>query len=241
MNGFIRKVYQNHVLANLTFLLILVIGVFSYNNLPKQQDPTINFNWIVVTTVLPGASAFDVEKKITDPLEDALANLQNVDFTSSNSRESVSSILLRFQDINQRLFDKRISDLRREIQNAETELPEAAEKPRILEITSANAFPAATIAVYGEALDENLRIQAKNIRKDLERIKGVDRIDSIGLPDPELQIIFDPETLENFRLSPNQIADTVTAFFQDIAAGDINMGGQNWLVRLIGSDSDSSV
>ncbi len=238
MNDFIKKLYQNHVLANLTFILILVIGALSYAELPRQQDPTINFNWIVITTVLPGASALDVEKKVTDPLEDALATLRNVDFTSSNSRESVSSILLRFQDISQRVFDKRISDLRREIQNAESELPEEAETPKILEITSANAFPAATIAVYSKNLDENLRVQAKNIQKDLERINGVDRIDSIGLPNPELQIIFNPEVLENFRLSPNQIAITVSNFFQDIAAGDIKTGGQKWLVRLVGSDSN---
>jgi len=132
---------KNHVLANLTFVLVLVIGFLAYNTLPRQQDPTINFNWINITTILPGASASDVEAKVTDPLEDALRKLQDVKFMSSNSRESVSNILIRFEDISTRLFDKRVNDLRREIQNKEDELPEAAEDPFILEITSANAYP----------------------------------------------------------------------------------------------------
>jgi multidrug efflux pump subunit AcrB len=238
MMAFYRALLQNHVLANLTFVLVLVVGTLSYLSLPRQQDPTINFNWIIITTVLPGASASDVERKVTDPLEDALRRLQNVDFMSSNSRGSVSSILIRFEDIDARTFDKRIADLRREIQNEEDELPEAAEDPVILEITSANGFPSATIAVIGQGMDENLRRQAHRVRKDLERIGGVDRVDSIGLSDPELQVRFYPDELEALGLSPLRIADTVSAFFNDIAAGDARLGSQNWLIRLVGTDSD---
>ena len=238
MKTFLQGLYRNHVLANLVFVLVLVIGLLSYQQLPRQQDPTINFNWIVITTVLPGASALDVEKQVTDPLEDAIEQVQDIKFMSSNSRTSVSSILVRFQDIDQRIFDKRVSDLRRGIQNSQDELPAAASDPQILEITSANAFPAATVAVVGQAMDEELRIQANNIQKDIERLKGVDRVDPIGLPDPELQVYFDPAMLEKLHLTPGQIADTVQAFFQDIAAGDVRLGDQDWLVRLVGSDAD---
>ncbi|MGD2118083.1 MAG: efflux RND transporter permease subunit [Chromatiales bacterium] len=235
-----QRLLRNHVLANLTFLLVLVVGLLSYLSLPRQQDPTINFNWIIVTTVLPGAAAADVEKKVTDPLEDAIRKVQDVKFMSSNSRESVSSILVRFEDIDVRVFDKRVSDLRREIQNAEDELPDEVEDPVILEITSANAFPSATIAVVGQAMDEQLRIQARNIEKDLEQLAGVDRVDPVGLPDPELQVAFNSSELEALGINPGQVADTVTAFFQDIAAGDARLGAENWLVRVVGSDADPS-
>ena len=143
----LTRLFKIHVLANLTFVLVLVIGFLTYNLLPRQQDPTINFNWVVVTTVLPGASADDIEKRVTDPLEDAIRNVSDIKFASSNSRESVSSLLIRFDDIDERSFDKRINDLRREIQNAEEELPANATDPLILEITSANAFPSVTLAV----------------------------------------------------------------------------------------------
>jgi multidrug efflux pump subunit AcrB len=232
---------KNHVLANLTFVLVLVIGVLSYNSLPRQQDPTINFNWIIITTILPGASASDVEKKVTDPLEDALRKLQDVKFMSSNSRESVSTILVRFEDINTRNFDKRVNDLRREIQNKEEQLPEAAEDPFILEITSANAYPSATIAVVGLAMDEQLRVQARNIKKGLEQLKGVDRVDPVGLPQPELQVKFDTEKLEQLGINPGHVSETVSAFFQDLAAGDSRLQSDNWLVRLVGSDADPEV
>ena len=234
----IRRLLSNHVLVNLTFVLVLAVGTWSYLQLPRQQDPTLNFNWIVITTILPGASALDVEKKVTDPIEDALRNIKDIKFVSSNSRGSVSSILVRFQDISDRDFDKRVSDLRREIQNKEAELPAAAEDPLILEITSANAYPTASIAVVGQADDENLRQQAYNLEKSLERIQGVDRVDTIGLRDPEIQVAIDPVRLQALKLTPGQVADTVSLFFQDVAAGESRIGERDWLIRLVGSDAD---
>lgn len=234
----LTRLYRNHVLANLTFVLVLVVGTLSYLMLPREQDPTINFNWIVITTLLPGAAASDVEKRVTDPLEDAIRKLKDIKFVSSNSREGVSSVLVRFEDIDARTFDKRVTDLRREIQNKEDELPDEAEDPVILEITSANAFPTATLVVAGQADDENLRYQAYNIKKDLERLPGVDRVEEMGLDEPELQVRFRPERLAALGIRPTALADTVAAFFRDTAAGSLEVGAENWLVRIAGTDAD---
>lgn len=208
--------------------------------LPRQQDPSINFNWISIITALPGASAIDIEKKITDPLEEAIRNVSDIDFVSSNSREGVSSILVRFEDIDTRIFDKRINDLRREIQNKEKELPDDVIEPFILEITSANAWPSASLIVTSIADDENLRSQANQIQKDLERLEGVDRVDAVGLHDPELHVLFNQEKLSQLKISPSDLADSVSVFFQDIAVGSIKVDQQNFLIRLIGSDNKPS-
>lgn len=233
----IQRLLSHHVLANLTFVLVLLIGTIAYNKLPRQQDPTINFNWLVVTTALPGASAEDVETRVTDPLEDAIRSIADIKFASSNSRQGISSLLVRFEDISSATFDKRVADLRREIQNAESELPEAATDPVILELTSANAFPSVMVAVTAAADDENLRRQARAIEADLEQLAGVDRVDPIGLDDPELQINFDPAALQALGLSPTALADSVQLWFNDIAAGQLALEGEAWLVRLVGRDA----
>ncbi len=235
------RLLQNHVLANLTFVLVLVIGLIAYNSMPRQQDPTINFNWISVATVLPGASAEDVEKRVTDPLEDAIRGIADIKFASSNSRENISSLLIRFNDIDERTFDKRIADLRREIQNVADTLPEETLDSEIIEITTANAFPAAMIAVQGVGDDENLRIQARNIEKAIEQIKGVDRVDPTGLDDPEIQVLFDTEALESLSLTPGQLVDTIQGWFQDLSAGVLDVEGQSWLVRLVGKTNDPAL
>jgi len=70
---FFKSLLQHHVLANLTFILVLVMGFLSYTAMPKEKDPTINFNWIQINAVLPGASPEDIEKRITQPLEEGIA------------------------------------------------------------------------------------------------------------------------------------------------------------------------
>ena len=124
MNGLYRRLIDNHPLANIAFLMVLLGGLFSYLTMPRAQDPEINFNWVSIVTALPGASGEDVERELTGPLEDAIKQVKDIRFTSSSSREGVSSILVRFEELPERVFDKRVNDLRREIQNkASAELP----------------------------------------------------------------------------------------------------------------------
>ncbi len=232
------RLLQNHVLSSLSFVLVLVMGFSAYQQLPRQQDPTINFNWIAIFTTLSGTSAEDIEKQITNPLEDAIRSIPDLRFVSSNSRENVSNILVRFNDIDKALFEKRLADLRRKIEGINDQLPAETIDPLIIELTSSTAFPAAMIAVVGEADDENLRIHAKNIRKDLEQTKGVSRVDAVALDKPEIQIQFDPASLERFNLSPTVLSDSLQSWYQDIAAGKVDTQGENWLVRLVGKSND---
>jgi len=234
-----RRLLQNHVLANATFVVVLLVGVLTYLKMPRAQDPEINFNWISILTRLPGASADDVEKLVTDPLEEAIQQVADIKFVSSTSRESLSNILVRFNDISDRTFDKRLNDLRREVQSkTNAELPDQVDDPEILEITTANSFPTATVVVTGKADDEILRRTALNVKKDISRIKGVDNVQSAALVEPELLVEFFPERMQGSGVSPTLLADTIKAFFRDTAAGDLKIGNQQWLVRLIGTDSD---
>ncbi len=236
----LERFLNNHVLANLTFSLVLIIGVLSYLQMPRAKDPEINFNWVNITTFLPGASSIDIEKRITDPLEDSIRrSIQDIRFISSTSRDGISNILIRFNQLDERTFDKRLTDLRREVKNTYTdELPDEAEDPFIFEVTTSNAFPSASIAVTSAGDDENLRRQTRNIKKDLERINGIDRINDLGLNDPELHVSFYPERLEGLGITPTDLSDTVKAYFRDVAAGDIKTEDGQWIVRIEGTNAN---
>lgn len=237
----LRNLIKNHVLTNLCFVLILFLGVVVYQHLPREQDPSINFNWVQITTFLPGASAKDVEQKITDVIEESVEKIQDIKFVSSTSREAISSILVRFHDMDERQFDKRVADLRREISNVEDQMPEEAERPTIFEVTSANAFPTATVVVSAIADDENLRKQARALEKDLARIPGVDRVQDTGLREPEIQVRFDIDKMQNLGISPVTIANSIRAFFTDTSAGTARIAKDQWLVRIQGTTTDPDV
>ena len=241
--SFYERLIRNHPLANIAFAVVLALGALAYLTMPREQDPEINFNWVMITTVLPGASAEDVEKRVTKPLEDAIKGVADIRFVMSSSRENVASILVRFRDIDERVFDKRINDLRREIQNkAKSELPVEAKDPRVLEITTSNGFPTAMVLVTGQAADELLRTRARQFKDDLERMAGVDQVFATGLRDPELRVEFDPVALANRGLTAADASDSVMAWFRDTFAGKVETAGDKertaWLVRVVGQTAD---
>ena len=233
----LEKLISNHPLANIAFAVVIVLGLLSYLTMAREQDPEINFNFVVITTVLPGASAEDVEKRVTNPLEDSIRNVSDIRFVSSASRENVSLITVRFRELSPRVFDKRVNDLRREIQNkASQELPADISDPRIVEITTSNGFPTAAVVLVGSDDDEVLRARAYQVQKDIERIDGVDRVLALGLNDPELQINLDLAALASRGLNASDAADSVTAWFRDVFGGRVAVGNGEWMVRMLGQD-----
>lgn len=192
----------------------------------------------MIVTALPGASAEDIEMRVTQPMEDALRKLNDVNFVSSTSRVGLSNILVRFRDLDERTFDKRVNDLRREIQSKRSELPRDIVEPIILEITSANAFPTATIILQGQDNDEVLRRLSYQLERDLEQMRGVDRVDTVGLNDPEVQVKLDFNRLAGLGVSPTQVADMISLQWQDLAAGRLTVSNEQWLVRHVGQSPD---
>ncbi|MCP5269513.1 MAG: efflux RND transporter permease subunit [Zoogloeaceae bacterium] len=241
--NFYDRLIRNHPLANIAFAVVLLMGIVAYLTMPREQDPEINFNWVMITTVLPGASAEDVEKRVTTPLEDAIKGVADIRFVMSSSRENVATMLVRFYDIGERTFDKRITDLRREIQNkAKSELPVEAKEPRVIEVTTSNGFPTAMVLVTGQAADEVLRSRARLMKNDIERMAGVDQVFATGLRDPELLVEFDPVALANRGLTAGDAADNLLGWYRDTFAGKVETSGGEeraaWLVRVLGQTAD---
>ncbi|HUG24167.1 efflux RND transporter permease subunit [Piscinibacter sp.] len=235
----LRALIRNHPLANVMFAVVLVLGIIAYVTMPRAQDPEINFNWVGITTVLAGASAEDVERLVTNPLEDGIRGVADLRFVVSTSRENVSSMLVRFREISPATFDKRVTDLRREVQNkANTELPSEAADPFILEITTSNGFPTAQLLLLGQADDETLREAGRRIKLDLEGLAGVDQVYASGLRDPEILITPDNAALVARGLSATDVADAVRSVFRDTSAGTLKTQGGAWSVTAQGISTD---
>ena len=92
------------------------------------------------------------------------------------------------------------------------------------------------ILVYGPGEDENFRQQARQVKLDLQRLPGVAMVQTKGLEDPELHVVFHPERLAGLGISPTALADTVSSYFKDIAAGVVKVDEREWLLRVTGTE-----
>lgn len=234
-----QALLRNHPLANISFVVVLVMGLTAYQGMPREQDPEVNLNWLALVAVLPGAGAEDVERKVTGPLEDTIARIPYVRFISSTSREGVANILVRFRNIPPQLFDKRVTYLRREVQAAaDRELPAEVKTPEVYEITTSSGFPTAMVLIRGRAFDEGLRRESRRIKEEIERMAEVDRVFATGLSNPELRLSFRPEALAARGLTAADLADSVARWFQDTPAGRARVKDSEWLLRVLGQQVD---
>lgn len=105
---------------------IIIIGLFSYEILPKQQSPKITLATAMITTIYPGATADDIEKLVTAKIEDELSDMEETEEIVSYSKNSVSVILYTVKYSND--YSDEWDKLRRKMTDLQEELPEGAEK-----------------------------------------------------------------------------------------------------------------
>ena len=141
---------KNNKFAYLFLIVLIVVGGFTLVSIPKESSPEVIIPVGIVSTVLPGAPATDIESLITNEIERGLTSLENVKQITSVSRESVSSVTVEFNasaDI-----DTSIQDLKDEIDRIKQELPSDAEDPFVSEVNFVDQ-PIMTIALSADLSD----------------------------------------------------------------------------------------
>ena len=232
----LNALYRNHVLANLSYFMVLILGGLAYTQLPKEKAPDTVATAASISLAMPGAGAEDVERLLVTPVERMLrSKIKDIKHVQSNAQNGMAYVSVLFEEMDKPLYERRILELRRELQMlAQAELPKTASPPDIFEGNLGSDW--FKILVYGPGEDENFRQQARQVKLDIQRFPGVARVDTKGLEDPELHVVFHPERLAGLGISPTALADTISSYFRDIAAGVVKVDEREWLLRITGTE-----
>lgn len=226
--GFFIKNYR------FTYLLIFVIlfgGLYAIFTMPRESEPEIQVPFAVVSTIYPGANPVDVEELVTKKIEAEIKNLDNLNRYTSSSGQGYSSVFVEFDaeaDLNES-FRK----LREAADNAQPKLPAEAENPFVSEINF-NDMPIVTYSLVGNYSDLELKNFADKIKDEFENIKDVSEASIIGGLEKEFQIIVDQTKLANFNISLSQIAGAIQGSNFSLPAGNIEVDGFNYDIRVKG-------
>ncbi len=195
--------------ANLTLLLIVLMGVLTLMTLKRQADPSLDFTYMTITTEYPGAGPEDVEINVTDPLEDELRGVEDIEELKSISIENVSVIYVNIDDDAEDV-EKIKGDVRAAVDRV-TDFPEqVTKKPRVVEIRSSN-LPIMEIAVQGDVPESLLRKYAKDLEDELTSAKGIGTIEKVGYRKREIHIMADQQKLDERYVSLNEIMNAIKA------------------------------
>jgi len=193
--------------SHLTLALIVLMGLLTMVSMRRQSDPTIDFDIMTVTTVYPGASPEDVEINVTDPIEDELKSVEDIDELTSASMENISLITITI-DPDSSNIERVKSDIKDAVDRV-TDLPaQVTEKPRVEEIRSSN-MPVLEIAIVGNIPERTLRKHAKDLEDELLTVKGVGLIEKVGYRKREVHVAADQKKLDKRYVSLNEIMDSI--------------------------------
>ena len=212
------------------FVTVAILGVFALSKLSINLFPDMGENTIMVMTSYSGASAADIETNITKTLENTLNGVSDLKHLSSSSKENVSVIALEFEygiDI-----DEATNNVRDKLDMVRQSLPDGAGTPTIFKFNMEDMPIMLLSATAEESLPALDKILDDKLATPLARISGVGTVSVSGAPKREIQVFVDPNKIEAYGLTVEQISSALASENKNTPAGNIDIGSNTYAVRV---------
>ncbi|MDR1718846.1 MAG: efflux RND transporter permease subunit [Dysgonamonadaceae bacterium] len=220
------------IFTALVFVGVAIIGLFSYTRLAVDLFPDIETNMLSVIIAYPGASASDIETNITRPLENSLNSCENLKEITSQSKDNMSIVSLEFNYGTN--IDIATNDVRDKIDMVKSSLPDGISTPIIFKF-SMDMIP---VSIYSATATESVnglyKILDEKVANPLNRVTGVGAVTVSGAPQRQVQVNVNPERLESYNLTVEQIAQVIAAENLNVPAGSFDIGTETYSLRVEG-------
>ncbi|HVU80321.1 MAG TPA: efflux RND transporter permease subunit, partial [Candidatus Paceibacterota bacterium] len=216
----------------LVILAVVLWGVVAAIRITKESAPEVSIPVGIVSTVLPGASAEDVERLVTNKLEEHLANIENLDTITSTSRDGISIITVQF--LASADLDKSIQKLKDEVDKAKVDLPEDATDPSVSDVNFVDQ-PVQIISVSANAPFAELAALGDKVKTELQAVKGVQRVDISGVRNREIDVVVRKEDLTRYGIGLSQVVAAIGAANASLPVGSIQVDDINYNIAFDGS------
>ena len=223
----------------LVFVAMIVIGLYSLVQLPVDLYPEIELRYITVLTIYPGTSASDVETNVTRPIENALNSVGNLKELTSTSSDGLSVVFLQFEYGSN--LDEAMNDIRSNLNFVRRTLPDGCEEPTIIKFNS-SMMPIIFYAITAKESYEGLeKILDERVVNPLNRIDGVAAVNLSGVPGRRIYIDIDPQKLEAYHLTLEQVGNVLRSENINMPAGSLEMGQSDYALRVQGEIPESDL
>ncbi|NBV77206.1 efflux RND transporter permease subunit [bacterium] len=223
-----------------TYLLMISLvaaGLLSTYLIPKESAPEVIVPVGVVSTTLRGSSAEDVEKLVTNKLEQEIANVENIDKITSSSMDGMSVISAQF--FASANVDKSIQDLKDAIDKVQSELPEEADKPVVSKVNFADQ-PSLIVSISKDLTPRELTQLSDDLKRELKKVKGVSKVEVSGIRKREVQVVVQKEKLLQYGISLNQVVGALQSANTSLPIGKITVGPVDYPIKFSGSIEEGS-
>lgn len=223
---------KNSLLVNLFSGFVLIVGLISVFNLQREAFPNISLDMVVITTPYPGASAEDVEKLVTTPIERELRGISGIKRIVSSSEEGISKINVEI-DPEARDTDKVVDDIQRAVDRVRNLPEEIREDPLVTQIEF-DEFPVIEVSIAGNFSEAEKRRYAELLEDLILDIQGVATVRRIAWRDPEFWVEVNPNKLFDYHVSIEEVMRALSQHNVTIPGGSVKSNGMEFSIRTVG-------
>src|SRR5512136_1210773 len=217
----------------LLFGLLIAVGITTYRNIPRSEDPEFHAPVPIIVVAYPGADPADIERLVVDPIEDAISELDDIKRMDSRSLDGVGIIQVEFewdQDP-----DKKYDEVVREVNRIRPDLPADVAGIEVRRTGSGRVNIMQAALVSPDASYHELDDLGRALRDDIETVPGVRRAEVFALPKPEVRVAIDLERMGRAGVSLGQVEGAIRGENAAIPGGSVDLGLRKFNVKTSGS------
>lgn len=217
--------------------LILFLGASAYFSMARENFPEIKETKIYISSVYPGNTAEDIEKLITDPIEDQLKTVSNVVEITSTSQEDYSIVVVEFdENITVEAAKQKVKD-EVDSETASEDWPTfngAKVEPNIFDLSMSEEMPILNINISGDYPVDKLKEFGEFLEDEIESLSEIKQVDIRGAQEKEVEVAVDIYKMMAAQVSFNDVINTISNENMTLSAGNLISSGQRRTIRIIG-------
>ena len=234
---------KNKTTMYVSIALILFLGILTYFNLPREDFPEIKETKIYVSSLYPGNTAEDVEKLITNPLEDQLKGLSGVVEITSTSQEDYSIIIVEFDDaMDVEVAKQRVKD-KIDAEKSTEDWPifnNAKVTPNVFDLSMSEEISFLNINISGDYPTDRLKEFAEFLEDEIEDLSEIKQVDIRGVQEKEVEVAVDIYKMMAMEVTFNDIISSIQNGNITSSAGNLVASGQRRTIRILGEIENPS-
>ena len=226
-----------------SMIIILFMGITAYFNMPRENFPEINETKIYISTIYPGNTSEDIEKLITEPLEDKIKTITNLIEVTSTSQEDYSMIVIEFDEgISVTEAKQRVKD-EIDTETASEDWPTfngAKVEPNVFDLSMSEEVPILNINISGDYPVDKLKEFGEYLEDEIEDLSEIKQVDIRGAQDKEVEVAVDVYKMMAAKVNFDNISNAINGGNITISAGNLISSGQRRTISIIGEIDDPS-
>ncbi len=232
---------NNKTTVYVAMIIILFMGVGAYFSMPREAFPEIKETKIYISSIYPGNTAEDIEKLITEPIEDKVKTVSNVVKITSTSQEDYSIVVVEFdENITVEQAKQKIKD-QLDTETSSEDWPAfngAKVEPNVFDLSMSEQVPILNINLSGDYPVEKLKQYGEYLEDKIEDLKEIKQVDIRGVQDKEVEIAVDIYKMMASKVSFDDIRNAINGGNVNISAGNLIASGQRRTISILGEIED---